>query len=130
MLKFVKTLVFVMLALIVVGLGALGYGLYSRSGTSGEAAESGAPGRIVPTEGIPAPPAEPGASAALHDPAFFGMLFLDEPAGTEIRSMVVSGNTLVVELVGGPQARPNRLVVLDLATGQVRGRINLGSALH
>lgn len=111
--------------LLVVGIGALGYGLYTRSQT---ASLSGAP-----------PSQAQGDSVAPDLPAFqgggqgsgqnFGMLFLDEPEGTTIRSMQVSGDTLVLELAGGPQARPNRVTVIDLKSGSILGRINLGSAL-
>ena len=47
---------------------------------------------------------------------------LDEPAGTRITALAAVGGRLAVGLQGGG---PDRVVVLDLASGQVAGRVSL-----
>ena len=49
-------------------------------------------------------------------------LRLDEPSGTGIASATLSGDRVVVSLRGGG---PDRIVVLDLASGRVLARIGL-----
>lgn len=47
---------------------------------------------------------------------------LDEPAGTRITAIASGGGRLAVQLQGGG---PDRLVLLDPATGRVLGRVSL-----
>ena len=49
-------------------------------------------------------------------------LHLDEPTGTGIAGATLSGDRVVVSLRGGG---PDRIVVLDLASGRVLARIGL-----
>jgi hypothetical protein len=47
---------------------------------------------------------------------------LDEPAGTEIGTIAATGDRLAIQLRGGG---PDRLVILDLRTMKVAGRVAL-----
>jgi hypothetical protein len=47
---------------------------------------------------------------------------LDEPAGTRVASAAGSGGTLTAVLQGGG---PDRILVIDLATGRVTARVSL-----
>jgi flagellar basal body-associated protein FliL len=47
---------------------------------------------------------------------------LDEPGGTRIVGMSASGDRLVVQLQGGGE---DRVVVIDLRSGAVAGRVSL-----
>jgi hypothetical protein len=50
-------------------------------------------------------------------------IVLDEPAGTEMVSVVPVGDALAVQLHGG--GRPDRVVLVGVASGRVVGRIGL-----
>ncbi len=91
-----------MAVLILAGLAVVGYTLMSQSGK----------------KTAPPPPAE-------ATPPMVGALsvVLNEPAGTTIASLTPLGGTILLHLVGG--GLPARVVIVDLASGQVRGRISL-----
>lgn len=55
-------------------------------------------------------------------PPAMATLSLDEPAGTQILSASLAGDTLAVTLRGGG---PDRVVLLDARSGRVTGRIGL-----
>jgi hypothetical protein len=68
------------------------------------------------TSPVPASP-----TAAAPWPASLAAV-LDEPAGTRIAEMVAVRDRLAIRLQGGG---PDRVVLIDLATGAVAGRISL-----
>ena len=51
-----------------------------------------------------------------------GSIMLDEPAGTEMVSVVPMGDALLVQLRGGG---PDRAVLVEARSGKVLGRIGL-----
>ncbi|WP_051013813.1 hypothetical protein [Pararhodospirillum photometricum] len=91
----------------------------------GPATQPAAPGQIAGSwSGLVASPAAP-STAPLPGPAgAFGTVVLTEPVETELRSYEVSGTRLVVEV--GIGDGPSRLVIVDLATGAVLGRVVVG----
>ncbi len=98
--KALKGLVAFLGLLLVVGLGLLGYGLYSKTHVKG----AGTP--VTASTSWTAPPAE------------FGTVQVPLPAGTRIEQMVASGDRVVLRLAGGG---PDRLLVIDPGLGRVAG---------
>jgi hypothetical protein len=80
---------------------------------------------IVRRASAPAPaltsPVPDSPTAAAPWPASLAAV-LDEPAGTRIAEMVAVRDRLAIRLQGGG---PDRVVLIDLATGAVAGRISL-----
>ncbi len=94
-----KALVIVMGVLILAGMGLVGYGIVKRTA-------------------IPERPAQPAAAARPYGPVELAL-----PSGARIARTRTSGERLIVELElasGG-----ERLLVLDLATGELVGTIDL-----
>ncbi len=69
------------------------------------------PAAMAPIGDGPRPP--------LH--ASWGQVLIDQPPGTRIESIVVSGTRIVVHLYTETPGRDERLLVLDPATGAVGG---------
>ena len=57
----------------------------------------------------------------------WGRTILDQPAGTRIQSVTVSGSLIVLQLYTQAPGQDERLVVLDPATGAVAGVFQLGA---
>lgn len=93
--KAIKALVAFMGALLVAGLALLGWGLYSQSGKLATKAKLSA--------------------VASGD---FGAVSVPLPAGAQVQQALVAGDRVVVRVTGGG---PERLIVLDPATGTVAG---------
>lgn len=72
-------------------------------------------GIIVHRAGAPRAP-------ALAHPALAAAVVLDEPAGTRIAVATGADDRLVLQLAGGG---PDRVVVLDLRSGNVLARVGL-----
>jgi hypothetical protein len=89
--KAIKTLVVAMGALLIAGLGLLGYGLTTKSGKT----------------------AKPTSAAAQ-----FGAVSVPLPAGARTEQISVAGDRVILRVVG---AGPERLIVLDPAAGTVAG---------
>jgi len=104
----IKALVIFMGILLIAGLGLLGYGMYTKAGRS---VKPSAPAAMVTTP------------SALAD---FGALGLDQPVGTRIVGVQVTGPVLTVQLTEG--GRPDRVAVVDLAAGRVLGVVSLDGA--
>ncbi len=119
-----KSLVLFMGLLIVAGIGVLAYGLYKKSTEL-----SAPPSAVTAPAQMGAPPAPmaaglPGAVAGATLSAIdFGLLGLDQPTGSTVRSYRLSGSLLVIEVVGGGD--PPRLVVVDLVRGTIAGTVHL-----
>ncbi len=97
--KAIKALVVFLGVLLLVGLGLLGYGLYSKAPMKGTpSAASGRPASTVVAE--------------------FGHLAVPIPAGYRIEQMLVAGERVVLRLSGGG---PERILVLDPAQGKMTG---------
>lgn len=95
--KAIKGLVLFMGILLVAGLGLLGYGLFTQTG-----------------KGSAKKPAPAAASAG----ASFGQVEVPLPAGARIDQALVAGERIVLRITG---SGPERLLVLDPATGEVSG---------
>lgn len=110
----IKTLVTFMGVLLILGLGLLGYGMYSKATTGSK------------TPVIASPAGAPVMPALSHGPvASFGDVLLSEPAGSEITSAQVNGPLLVLQVRGGGKA--DRVILFDLASGVVLGRVGIGA---
>jgi hypothetical protein len=95
----VKSLVVFMSLLLLLGLGLLGYGMMQKSRDLREATSAEAPA--------------------------FGPVGLDEPAGTSLTHFAGDGQgRLLLGLTGG--GRPDRVVVVDGASGRRLGTLSLG----
>lgn len=99
--KAVKILVAVMTALMIAGLGVLGYGLYTKAGPTGRGS-------------VAAGIASPGE--------MFGTVVVPLPAGGRVEQMVVADGRLAVRIGG---SGGDRVVILDPASGRVLGRFDL-----
>jgi hypothetical protein len=64
-------------------------------------------------------PVGDGLRPPLH--ASWGQVLIDQPTGTRIESIVVSGARIVVHLYTENPGRDERLLVLDSATGAIGG---------
>ncbi|MDO8605182.1 MAG: hypothetical protein Q7R40_01480 [Phaeospirillum sp.] len=98
--KALKGLVAFLGLLLVVGLGVLGYGLYTNAHLKGAKAGAAAPS---------SPPATT---------AEFGTVQIPLPAGSRIEQMIGVGDRVVLRLVGGG---PEKLLVIDPGQGRVAG---------
>lgn len=110
--KAVKALVIFMGVLLVLGVGVLGYGMYSKAG------------RLAKPSTPVAAPAE-AVLVAAGGP--FSPVSLGQPEGSMIAGMQWSGPLLAVQIKGG--GLPDRVMVINTANGSVNGEINLGQAL-
>lgn len=97
--KAIKGLVAFLGLLLVVGLGVLGYGLYTKAHQKGSAVAFTGPVQPVKV-------------------AEFGTVAVPVPAGARIEQMAVAGERVVLRLTG---AGPERVVVLDPGLGKVTG---------
>lgn len=120
-LRTVKTIALGMAALIVVGIGALGYGMYSKADKLGKPADATAVPGVAPVAGVPV-----AGSAVAQGPAVtlpvFGSITLDAMEGAEIVDVQTSGTILTVTVLEntGPT-----LHIIDLTAGRVLGRVSL-----
>lgn len=103
----IKGLVVFMGLLLIAGTGLLGYGIYSKATKGSKTVVGEAP--IV-------------SQAELTG---FGDIMLSEPVGSEIISTQIDGAVLVLQVRGG--GRSDRVVLLDLTSGAIIGRVGLGS---
>jgi hypothetical protein len=99
-----KALVIFMAVLILAGMALLVYGLVTRTGGDDRRGEAAAP---------PAP-------AAAVD---FGTLELALPDGCTLAATELAGDRLVIRFNGQAERGCQQLVVVDLASGQVLGRV-------
>ena len=80
---------------------------------------------VVMVQRMSAPPTS-NASAAIATPAPSAApiadILIDEPAGTRIGTLSLSGDRLALQLTGGGQ---DRVVVLDTRTGRIMARTGL-----
>ncbi|MQX35766.1 hypothetical protein [Roseospira navarrensis] len=115
----VKILVATMGVLIIAGMGLVIYGLMK---SSEEMAKDGAVPEVAPA-GLARPvPAPVPAPASPFDPVHLG-----EPAGSRIAHMTSDGHgRLLLGLTDG--GRPDRVVVIDTASGRTLGVIGLEAA--
>ncbi|GAB3120495.1 hypothetical protein [Novispirillum itersonii] len=120
-LRTVKTIALGMAALIVVGIAALGYGMYSKADKLGKPADAAAVPPVQPVAGVPV-----AGAPAMHGPAVtlpvFGSITLDAMDSAEIVDVQTSGTILTVTVLEntGPS-----LHIIDLTAGRVLGRISL-----
>lgn len=117
-LRTVKTVALGMGALIVLGVAALGYGMYAKAdrvGKSGDAAgqTAAAAGKAVSV---------PVAMAPQAGLAVFGSIILDAADGAEIVDVQTSGTVLTVTVL---EATGPSLHVIDLTAGRVLGKVAL-----
>jgi hypothetical protein len=99
--KALKGLVAFLGLLLVIGLGVLGYGLYTKAHVKGTGA-----GVVAATR------------SALVLPDEFGTIPVPLPAGSRIEQMSAVGERVVLRLSGGG---PERLLVIDPVHGKVVG---------
>lgn len=92
-----------MTLLMIAGLGVLGYGLYTKAGSTGRG--SVATGSASPGE-------------------TFGTVVVPLPAGGRVEQMAVADGRLAVRIGG---AGGDRIVILDPANGRVLGRFDLAA---
>jgi hypothetical protein len=100
--KALKGLVAFLGLLLVIGLGVLGYGLYTKAHIKG----SGSATAAASARSAPAAVAE------------FGTVQIPLPAGSRVEQMTAVGDRVVLRLSG---AGPERLLVIDPAQGKVAG---------
>ncbi len=109
-----------MAVLLVVGIGALGYGMYSKADKLGKSADA-ASSAVVPAAGVPV-----AGATVPHGPAVtlpvFGSITLDAADGAEIVDVQTSGTILTVTVLEG--TGPS-LHIVDLTAGRVLGRVSL-----
>jgi hypothetical protein len=123
--KALKGVVIIMTLTIAVLMTLIAYGMYQKSqdpnfkffdlGTGNKTAPASQTvinGPMVPISGTQAP----------TERLAFGDVTLDLPPGSQITSATVSGEKLVV-IVREPSAQNQSIWVVDLATGQVLGRV-------
>ncbi|CAA7621574.1 conserved hypothetical protein [Candidatus Terasakiella magnetica] len=102
--KALKSLVLFLGVLLVVGLGLLGYGLYSKAHLKGGASAGAAPAAVAAVV------------------AEFGTVQVPIPAGARVEQMVTAGERVVLRL-NGPAGE--RILVLDPGQGKVVGAFAL-----
>lgn len=98
--KALKGLVAFLGLLLVVGLGALGYGLYSNAHLK------------------KAGPAVTASTATAPSTAEFGSVRVPLPAGSRVEQMIGVGDRVVLRLTGGG---PEQLLVIDPGQGRIVG---------
>lgn len=120
-LKTVKTIALGMAALIVVGIAALGYGMYSKADKLGKPADGAGVPAAQPVAGVPVAGAATMGGPAVTLPVF-GSIVLDAAEGAEIVDVQTSGTILTVTVLEttGPS-----LHLIDLTAGRVLGRVSL-----
>jgi hypothetical protein len=102
--KALKGLVAFLGLLLVIGLGVLGYGLYTKAHVKG--AGAGAAAAV-------------GSAPVLTE---FGTVQVPLPAGSKIEQMSTAGERVVLRLSGGG---PERLLVIDPGQGRIAGQFVL-----
>ena len=101
-LRILKVVTIVMGVLILVGTSALIIMVVKRGGSSG-------------------PTARPLGTAPVRDLPYAAVI--DEPAGTSIAGVTSLGDRMALQLRGGG---PDRVVLIDPATGGIVGRVTVG----
>ncbi len=109
-----KALVILMGVLIVAGVGLLAYGLMTRTGEDGAEGGQASSGSETPRQSSP-----------LEE---FGTLELALPDGCVVAGSELSGDRLVVRFSGQVERGCQQVVVIDLASGRVLGRVKALSA--
>lgn len=109
--KAVKTIVAVMSALIVAGLGLVAYGMMTKASKV-----------TVQSSSSPANPSPANPSPVAQS---LGAIGLGQPEGSRIVDMTTSDGLLVLRIDGGTM--PERVVVVDLRKGKVMGTVSLGA---
>lgn len=112
--KAIKAVVAAMGVLLLLGLGLLGYGLYSKARTVS-----------APPAPAPAPAAASENSAGTSGVLDFGTVRLDLPPGAALQQMAAAGSRIVLRIAvpGGEE----RLMVIDPAQGKVTGTFVLAA---
>jgi hypothetical protein len=110
--QLLKVAVIVMGAMIVVGIGILGYTIVSRSS------------KMISQDAAPTAPAPIEANDPL--PAGFASSALGLPAGSRVQTMSVENRRLIL-VVDVPEAG-ERVIIVDLETGARLGAIHLEAA--
>jgi hypothetical protein len=109
--KALKTVVIVMGVLIVAGMAVVIITVANRLGRSGEASHDAA---------------APAASAMAVAPGGFGTVDVPLPARCRVATATPAGERLVLQLAGNAE-ECRQIMVLDLGSGRLLGRLNLVS---
>lgn len=122
----IKALVIFMGVLLVVGIGFLGYGMYSKSDKLAKA--PAAPEAQVTTSQASKPAVVPHIAPASALPVGplsqqFGTISLHQPHGSSIVSVQGWGTLLLVTVRGGDES--DRVFVIDPAQGRVNGQVSV-----
>lgn len=120
-----KLLAAVMGVLIIAAIGLLGYGVYSKLDGGGKAgpAVPATDGPQAPVSGLSPVASAPQQPASQDTPP---PVSLDQPAGSRIADATTAGSLLTLRIEGGEL--PDRVAVVDLATGRVAAWVHIGSA--
>jgi len=118
--RWLKSLVIVLAALIVVALGLLGYGFVKRT-SDPEWRLFAQPPAAKPK---PAAPAAPKPAAAKPEAKPWGEINLGLAAGCRVSSMRPEGDRLYLTI--GPDGACARIVIIDTVAGRVLGTIRTG----
>jgi hypothetical protein len=107
-----KALVAVLTLLLLVGFGALVWGIMRQANKLAEPAEPSVP--------------LTGTAVVSDERAPWQTLILDQPPGTRIASITSAGDLMILHLYTGSAGQDERLLVVDPGTGTLLGTIVVG----